>query len=637
MSKLRKPPKTDKVRSARAFAGARGDKVDLFVYGALMNEHHVELLVNHKVKTVPAVLHHYMRIMPNGAFSLIVRQNGAKTYGKIIKDLSREDLRKLDSFEDEGRLYFRRTTVVRVGEGEEKRRQRCMTYIGNIPALEKQLGAKLEFEDRYRFFIEKKIDEIIGEMPNDRPDIARRVLRELLGSEVDGIIESHFDGNYICNYIMVHAFEDARPPSLSKILAENPDVIPYAGNYMRLACQHIVLNQFADMVTHEFPNAVRLSEQYFRHGLGILASFLYYNRKRELIDNLFAAAKLEEIIKGRGYRDSARVAIDIADQVYEKAVMEELIDYVASNWYSTPTPLGAELEFSFLGSRAVLAEPGEDKVYDGFYWFKDFHLFRRTWRLGGHVDSHRNITAGQHRHRGFFEYAFGRYQILGDLSRPIFDCPWGLSQLINAAVKFLDIPPHSLHISLELSGKHTNIAYKEHTEDDLVCLLLLGGDLCCDAHGFLREWRIYNNELDTNFLRSLHFSDRKYHFSKPGQNESEASAVMEYKYIRLNREYTDYETLVVALKGYQFHTHARPISILKAGEKEMPEQVFLRQWASRPQPLGDAAINNFVAKVEKGICEENGIASLDMKKQKIIARMEAQLRNQNKMVADNAS
>ena len=524
----------------RAFKASRGGKTDLFVYGTLMDDSHVRLLLKRIAPSVPAKLYNYMRVAPAWSFPFIVKQHGAVTGGRILKGLSREEIKVLDDFEVEGHLFKRQLTVVRTARG----RQRCMTYVGNISALEKSFGREVKFEDRYSRYIEKKVDAIIADMNADKSEMTRRVIHELMGSAVDEIIQSHFDGNYICNYIMVQALEDAKPPHLKDLL-KNKELLPYAGNYMRLACQHIVFNQLVEAVRHEYLDAVRIAQPYFRHGLSILLAMLYYNRHAKIINELFREKSLDTIVEGRNYRDYAKSAVEIADSIYNSKEMQPVIEFVEENWYVTPTPLGAELEFSCLGKRAVYAQPGEDKMYDGFYWFKDFDMFRRTWRLGGHVDSHQQITVGQERHRGFFEYALGRYQIVGDLSRPLFACPWGMSVLINEAVKFANIPPHSLHISMELQrGKvSSNITDRQHREEDLACLLLLGGDIRPDSTGKLREWRVFDGELDTNVSKSLNFSDRKFHFTKPDQDESEASDVMEYKFVRLKRETTDYESL----------------------------------------------------------------------------------------------
>jgi gamma-glutamylcyclotransferase (GGCT)/AIG2-like uncharacterized protein YtfP len=607
-------------------------KIDLFVYGTLLNDQHVKLLLNRNVKSIPAVLTNYLRVSPSNAFFFIVQQKGSEVFGRLLKDLSPEEIKRIDAFEDEGNLYHRKKVYVHC----EGHRKKCETYIGSIEALQRTFDDNSEFEDRYEHFIEKEIDDILKDMPNDRPDINRRVIRELSGLEADSIIQSHFDGNYICKYIMIQVFKEAKPPSLQKIL-ENRELMPYAGNYLRFACQHIIFNQFAELIRHDFCDRVRVSQQYYRHGLAILLSFLFYNQNSETINKLIAENRLDEIVPGRSYRDYAAAAVNnIVDCVYEPSLMKDIIDYVDENWYSTPTPIGAELEFSFLGKNTLNAKPGEDKMYDGFYWFNDFDMMRRTWRLGGHIDSHRNITADQKRHRGFFEYALGRYQILGDLSRPLFDCPWAMSLVINEAVKFLNIPPHSLHVSMELSrGQHSHITDRRHKEENLICLLMLGGDIKFDDTGWLREWRIHNEELDTNFKRTLHFSDRKYHFSRPDQEESEASDTMEYKFMRLHKHEHDYEKIIVALKGYQFETHARPISVPKPGEKELPEQVFIREWAKNPQALDKAALSNFLRTLEKGLLEENRSCKLDNRKRKILEEIEKDLIRKNRHVAEH--
>jgi hypothetical protein len=198
-----------------------------------------------------------------------------------------------------------------------------------------------------------------------------------------------------------------------------------------------------------------------------------------------------------------------------------------------------------------------------------------------------------------------------------------MSLLINEAVKFLDIKPHSLHISMELGGHHRHITDKKHKESDLVCLLLLGGDIRKDESGKVREWRIYNNELDTNFQKSLNFSDRKFHFPKADIPLDEAADVMEYKFMRLHQHDFDYETIIYALKGYQLHTHVRPLNIQENQDKELPEQIFLKKWAENPQPVSEDEINKFVDKVIMGLMEEIGT----LKIKSYIIRIAEKLKN----------
>ena len=602
---------------------------DLFVYGTMLSDSHVKLILNRIPETEPATLCNYMKIVPPGAFFFVIRQNGSQVRGRILKNLTPEEFERLDKFEDEGNLYFRKPVIVRERSGG---RRRCMTYVGNLPSLQKSFGHEILFEDRYSQYLERKIEQALREVSPNEQGLARRALQELMGSAADQLIQSHFDGDYVCNYLMVQAFSEAKPPDLNKVFS-NAAIRPYADHYMKFACKHIIFNQIVEKIRHDFHNAVRVSRKYFRHGVAVLLAFLYCNSCRKIIARRMREKELDLAVPGRSYLEYAERCILIADEVYDHDKMAELIDFTAMNWYSTPTPLGAELEFSFMGARAVCAEPGEDSVYDSFNWFNDFDLQRRTWRLGGHVDSHSQVLGGRSRARGFLEYALGRFNIVGDLSRPLFDCPWAMSLVINEAVKFLEIPTHSLHISMELreNGGKPAITDKAHAESDLVCLLLLGGDLRRDEDGILREWRIFNNELDTNMAGSLNFSDRKHHYSRLDDEDSGAD-VMEYKFLRLRSAETDYAKVIDALKAYQLETCTRPISIPRRGESELPEQIFLRRWAARPQSISNREITSFLEKIERGMKLERNTVKLDKRSLSTLENIESTLMERNRSV-----
>ncbi|HPN83870.1 MAG TPA: gamma-glutamylcyclotransferase [Victivallales bacterium] len=618
---------------SQAFKATKGEKIDLFVYGILMVDSNLQMLLKRIPKSTQAELHNFMRLEPKWSFPFIVKYHGAVTHGKILKGITKDEIKTLDEFEDEGRLYKRQTVVARTANA----RQRCMAYVGNINMLEKSFGKHTQFEDRYGFFLEKKIDELFLQMHKDGNCSDRRICHELAGSAADEIIRSQFEGNYICNYIAAQALKEIVPPDLSKI-ADDKNILPYADNYIRLLCKHVIMNQLVDHVRSDFPDDVRLSEHYFRHGLAVLMAFIYYNRHSKNVESMIVRDNLDKFDPSRSYLDYIGASIKVSDRIYFQENMSKIIAETDEMWFSTPTPLGAELEFSHLGVDAVNSSPGKDPFFDGFFWFKDFDLYRRTWRYGAHVDSHHQILPGQERQRGFFEYAFGRYQIVGDLSRPIFDCPWALSRLINEAVKFLnEIPPHSLHISMELrSENHSNITDKNHQPEDLACLLMLGGDISEDKNGILREKRIFNNELDTNGRQSLNFSDRKHHFRKIDENESEASEVMEFKFIRLRKPSNadfDYENIILALKGYQFYTHGKPIRST-IDRKNSPEQEFLKKWSEKPEHLSDKAIESFVAKVEKGLHEEHSVRKLDPRRVGILESIKEQIEETNRRIKD---
>ncbi len=629
---LRKDSDTARSRpkpaASRAFHAVQGEHVDIFVYGTLLHDQYLRRLLRRNVESVPAILYNYMRISPSWSFPFVVMQRGAKTQGKVLRNISRDELAILDEFESIDVLYRRQRVVVRTDSG----RQRCFTYIGNIEEIERSAKKKIKFEERYSHFIEKKIDGILEEMPSTRSNLARRVLRELMGSTVDNIIESHFEGNYICNHIMKQALKDASPPRLVDLL-KNQDLVPYAHNYMKLACQHIIFNQIEERVSHEYTEAVRVSEQYYRHGIGILIALIFYNRHKGKIETVLGENGFDSLKQGWSYRDYATCAIGIADSIYNASDIEDIIRYIEESWISSPTPMGAELEFSDMGARTIYAKPGEEPRFDCFNWFYDFDMLRRTWKLGGHVDSHRQMAVGQARHRGFLEYALGRFEIIGDLSRPICDSPAIMSLMINELVKFLDIRPHSLHVSMEL--RKDSVTDALHREEDLACLLMLGGDLSSDENGVLREQRIYSGSLDTNYRNSLNFSDRKHHFYKSSGEEGDGAEVMEYKYMRLHKGGFDYEMLISALKGYQFATQARPLSARIKTTDELPEQRFMREWAESPAAVDPGAIASFADKVREGLSIETSFCKPGGRVFEIINRMTEYLYQQNKMINDS--
>ena len=134
-------------------------------------------------------------------------------------------------------------------------------------------------------------------------------------------------------------------------------------------------------------------------------------------------------------------------------------------------------------------------------------------------------------------------------------------------------------------------------------------------------------------LKSLNFSDRKIHYSRLEASEADASDVMEYKFVRLKSEETDYRSLIMALKGYQFETHARPITIPHQGAPELPEQTFLRAYALNPQSVSDAEITSFVETVERGLMEEHNCRTLDRRRRSSIETIHALLKEKNAWIA----
>ena len=101
--------------------------VALFVYGTLMDDARLERVTGQRFARRAARLEGFERIAPARGYPYVVPRAGAHVEGHLIVDVDAASLRKLDAYEDEGRLYFRRPVEVVVG----LERVSCETYVGN--------------------------------------------------------------------------------------------------------------------------------------------------------------------------------------------------------------------------------------------------------------------------------------------------------------------------------------------------------------------------------------------------------------------------------------------------------------------------------------------------------------------------
>jgi gamma-glutamylcyclotransferase (GGCT)/AIG2-like uncharacterized protein YtfP len=93
----------------------------LFVYGSLLEEG-MEIL-GHPVDVIPARLDGFER--RSGRYFYIVRADGAETGGLVMLDLTAEDWRRLDAYEEVPTLYTREEVEVDVYDGL----LRCWVYL----------------------------------------------------------------------------------------------------------------------------------------------------------------------------------------------------------------------------------------------------------------------------------------------------------------------------------------------------------------------------------------------------------------------------------------------------------------------------------------------------------------------------
>ena len=143
----------------------------LFVYGSLMAEEVLKILIGRVPKMQPAMLANYARHPVAGAcFPAIVANKRASVEGRLLEDLSPPDLAVLDFFEDE---EYVRTAVNVVAGGETKP---CTAYVWPI---ERADLLKLDAEWSYDAFRSKDLESYLVMTAEVRAEFERSQTRSL--------------------------------------------------------------------------------------------------------------------------------------------------------------------------------------------------------------------------------------------------------------------------------------------------------------------------------------------------------------------------------------------------------------------------------------------------------------------------
>jgi gamma-glutamylcyclotransferase (GGCT)/AIG2-like uncharacterized protein YtfP len=578
---------------------------NLFVYGTLMSDFNLKIITGKEFARKEGVLNSFRKVTPKDSFPFVVPYKGASTSGSVLFGLDPETMAVLDKYEAVGELYTRQSVKV-LCEGAPVDAD---VYVGIARNIKKIVQTGLDVTDRIEDQVESKIDDFIKKSESMAGAVAPadslsvRIRKELMGSAVETLVKAHFQWASLPSYLIEKTLSQEGLPSVGRI-KQNADALRYADNYISLAVRHMIFNQIEEKIRHHFRANVKIADEYFMHSISMMLALKYLNSRKDLLQEMMAERGAHRFEASLDYADYARKGILIADALYSQDEMAKLIAWVKKNRAGGATPLGAELEFSNSGKHAIDAGPGDDPQYDNFYYFDDFDLMRRLWKLGGHVDAHRFITVSKERTRGFLEYAFGRYMILGDLSKPVTPDPWILSNLISEGAVFSGVRPHSLHVSIQISGP-SDYRHKNNV-DHLRCLLMLGGDIGPDETGTLREKRIFHNEVVDNY-GNMNFSHEKMHYYSEDHEMQNAHIVAEYGFSRLFL-HKDYEPLIVALKGFQIGEQPRPLNpeTEDRGLLDIPieEKDELTAWATSPRPVSPGAIAGFVAVVRQGLFSE---------------------------------
>ncbi|KKK92437.1 hypothetical protein LCGC14_2702950, partial [marine sediment metagenome] len=263
-----------------------------------------------------------------------------------------------------------------------------------------------------------------------------------------------------------------------------------------------------------------------------------------------------------------------------------------------------------------------DAQYVGFLYFNDFGLDALTWKLGGHVDDHREKAPGKPR-RGFFETALGNVSIEANLSKPLTDDPWLLNQIVHETQRFVSVQPHSLHLSLQLRRQQNPSPDRLLPLEVFKCLFALAGDLAPGPDQRLRIARLTDHEIvgkdlptgaDKNTTPHMLFSEISRRRGTLGSTQHDGLAlpdsggryIQQFKFMRLSPA-LNYEPIALALKGIQISL--RPGTFLTAGQYDSSRRhrrTFeeLMAWAKEPTVLTDAQRRVFLEAVRDGLMSE---------------------------------
>jgi gamma-glutamylcyclotransferase (GGCT)/AIG2-like uncharacterized protein YtfP len=605
----------------------------LFVYGSLHNDQYLQILTGRSFPARQGELLDHRRVQPRNSFAFAVPWKGSRIKGKLLTGMTPAVLKKLDEYEREGELYHRCVGLCQTDHGTVQ----AYVYIGDPKALKSYIKRGFSERDRIEEFVQKQVERYLENKADrcllmDRKHLSLLVTRELLSEEIESILMQHFTEAGLPKFIIKHEIESASLPSLDWITSD-PKTSRYAGQYMALAVKFMVFNQLEENFRNDYRGHVQTSDVFYHRTIsGLMALKLITDRQSQL-HNAMEQLRVNGYSEDLKYPDYAVAAIMIAKELYSRQAADDIVNWLQDHRRPGIQPIGAELEFSDLGRHAIKSAENQDPKYDGFNYFYDFDLMRRGWKLGAHVDDHGFLTTADTRTRGFLELAFGRYKLLGDISKPATMDPWVLAQMIQLAVQFMEIKPHSLHISIQTMPDRNFNKWDDPLH--FICLLMLGGDLREDENGSLREMRLFHEEILHPDM-GVCFSRLNRHHRHP--DDRNWTSVVEFQFPRLRADY-DYQPLIMALKGFQTGGNPYPFGGIRDcpfGQSCKELQDSLIQWSFRPTTMPQSSIDSFLSLVGRGLDEEAGQSDPDYKKYalSIMDKIEEQLLNRNRMIAE---
>jgi len=604
------------------------EKVNLFIYGSLRDSAIFKsvsglsftLKPSHTndetLLAEPALLPNYRKVSPDNVYFYAVPDPSSRIDGFVIYDVPAWAMVEIDRYE--GKRYDRGAVQVNTAKGLVE----AQAYHATHESMKKHFGDRFHVNLIHELWLRKRIEEFIKKhiRPGDQTadaDLERRADRELLATTERDLVISHYRSDAVSDYYLEHELDRPRPSI--KHLRDEPQAQPFIENYLALVLKQILLNQMDGNMHSRYRfelEHMRTSDRYFKRSVSLLAALQMINANSPAVDLV-----IEQCLETMPYNkydliDYIKYAVRAADSIFDDRVARAHLERIRANFRQGVVPLGAEIELSNLGYKAVTPRKIDrqvtDPVYDGFKYFHDFRLDVLAWKLGGYIDDHTGAT-DRARRSGFLELAPGRLNIAGELSRPATADPWLLNQLIHEIVTFYNVRPHSLHLSFQLRKNQVG-RQKILPLGFVKCLLVLGGGPEQTYTGRLWLSRMGHDEITQyQYGEELVFartSKRRWYLGEdqiadkpPAQATTH---IQQYKFIRLEKR-ANYEPVILCLKGLQLAYN--PADYLTAEQlnrsKKLQQQYEeLKKWAAEPTEISPQAISKFLNTVQSGLMNE---------------------------------
>ncbi len=599
--------------------------VNLFVYGSLKDTYIFQSVCGHSFTLKPAhsdpnvlfaelaLLSNHRRVSPDNVYFYAVRDRATKIDGFVVYNIPPAAMAEIDRYE--GRLYERETVRVNTAAGLIE----AQAYLASPRDMRRRFGDRFHVNLIHELWLRKRIEKFFethtrpGEKSLDA-DVERRAMRELLGTTERDLVISHLGTEAVSDFYLEHELD--RPVPSIRHLCDDREVAPFIENYLALVVKQVLLNRFEGVIQSRYRfelDRLGPSKRFFTRSISLLIALRMINTNSTAVD-LILQQCLETMPPDGKYDliDYVKYAVSAADSVFDSRVAKSEIERVRANARNGLIPLGAELELSNLGFKAVHRNiQARDTLFDGFKYFHDFALDVLCWKLGGYIADHTG-EFGPGR-RGFLELAPGRLNIIGEISKPSTADPWVLNQLIRQIAAFYPVRAHSLHLSFQI--RRSKMATRRVLPLSFVkCLLALGGGTLEKPTGRLWISRMQHDEMKQHDQgEELVFSRISKRRSRMRTDEiGEKSAmfaakyVQQYKFIRLDLR-ANYEPLIIALKGLQIAYN--PDDYLTAAQLASSPRLRrqygeLKEWSANPTEISRSTRSRFLNMIEKGLLDE---------------------------------